>query len=663
MPALIGCAATPRCLAQWLRLTLFSLLWLCLLPSVWAQEKQSTDGRSCTPELLQSWAAKEQQLHQRPSTGWEVVTLPDAWQQRWPDWNGSTWYRTDWRLPCPEQHHGLSISSIRIAGSVYWGDELLWTDRHLTPPFSRSGNVPRWWPISTLGKTEMQTVWVRVVGNTFWTSGLGNVKIGPASTIRDDIAYSNFRQRTGYTLTAAMSAAIGCVAFFVWLWRRSERAYLWFSWMQLMWATYLGLLLLSEPIPGLATHVQSKIHVMSFVLCTQGFWMFSLRFVGLQFRSLENLSWLALLAWTAALIVDGSANHVVDSVWMFRWGGVLIYASCLTVIVRALQTRQPPHLWLALCWFGMLFVSGHDIVVGMDVWRYDQTWSTLFAPVSTLFLAGLLGWQLASHLQRVDRFNIELQKHVDDARNELTQVLAQQHAQELEHAKLQERVHLAHDLHDGLGGSLVRSLALVEQAAPQLHKDRVLSMLKVLRDDLRQVIDVGSSREVVVPATPALWLAPLRHRFMQILDELQLQAQWQVDAQWRQAPSALQAMAMSRFLEEAFANVLKHSRARQLSITCTQPSVTLWRVVLQDDGVGFDVSAVLSAGMGIGMHSMRTRLGRVGGTLTIHSSAQGSTLIADIVVAATATANPATAQATGHPESASATMTSHAENP
>lgn len=44
-----------------------------------------------------------------------------------------------------------------------------------------------------------------------------------------------------------------------------------------------------------------------------------------------------------------------------------------------------------------------------------------------------------------------------------------------------------------MGGSLIRSIALVEQAPQPLPNERVLSLLKMLRDDLRQVIDQGSS--------------------------------------------------------------------------------------------------------------------------------------------------------------------------
>lgn len=585
----------------------------------------------CQPVHLGSWAAQETTPNQRPASGWVSVQLPDSWQQRWPDWQGATWYRTDWQLPCPLQHHALSLSAIRTAGTVYWGDELLWSDRHTdAPAYSRSGNTPRWWPLSTDGKTGVQSVWVRVVSHPLSHPGLGRLVLGPANEIRDATEYSALRQRLGYTLTAAMSLAMGCVALCVWLWRRSEQGYAWFGAMQLCWAAYLGLLLSHEPLLGMHSATQTQVHMLFFLLYAQCFMVFSLRFVGLRWRLVEAAGWLALLAAVGIAVVNSSMPSAIHPIWALRWGAGQVQAACVVVIVQALRTRQAAHLWLALCWFGLLLVVVHDTVMALRMWDYDQTWAAFFSPIYTLMLSGMLGWQLAQQMRKADRFNAQLQQHVDAARSELASVLAQQHTQELEHAKLQERVHLSHDLHDGLGGSLVRSMALVEQAAPQLDKDRVLSMLKVLRDDLRQVIDVGSSRNIHVPDSPGAWLAPLRHRFTLILDELGMHAHWHVQAQWQPVPSALQCMTMSRFLEEAFANVLKHSRARSVCIRSSQPHAALWRVEIEDDGVGFDVASVQSAGMGIGMHSMQARLARVGGRLQVSASAAGSLLVADI---------------------------------
>lgn len=68
-------------------------------------------------------------------------------------------------------------------------------------------------------------------------------------------------------------------------------------------------------------------------------------------------------------------------------------------------------------------------------------------------------------------------------------------------------------------------MALIEQAPETMNRERMLSLLKSLRDDLRQVIDQGAGEGNPLPDTPVQWLAPLRHRFTRILDELDVSAQ------------------------------------------------------------------------------------------------------------------------------------------
>ena len=226
----------------------------------------------------------------------------------------------------------------------------------------------------------------------------------------------------------------------------------------------------------------------------------------------------------------------------------------------------------------------------------------------------------------VERFNRELEQGVARARADLAQALEREHAQALEHTKLQERMQIAHDLHDGLGGSLMRSMALVELAPQPLANQRVLSLLKVLRDDLRQVIDHGSSAGAQVPDTPVQWAAPPRHRFTRIFDEMGVTLQWDMPPQWQGRPSALQCLGLTRLVEEALSNSIKHSRARQVRVECTQPQPNTLLLCVEDDGVGFDVQAVQHAGLSVGMRSMVTRAERIGGTLEVVSSSAGTKL-------------------------------------
>ena len=128
------------------------------------------------------------------------------------------------------------------------------------------------------------------------------------------------------------------------------------------------------------------------------------------------------------------------------------------------------------------------------------------------------------------------------------------------------------------------------------------------------------------------WLAPLRHRFTQVLDEMNISTHWQVEAQWKQPPSTLQCMGLARFLEEAFTNIIKHSRATEVRVICTMPDANQLELSVQDNGLGFDVDAVLAASMGVGMRSMQLRVRRIGGELQISSRPGQSLLKACVAV-------------------------------
>jgi signal transduction histidine kinase len=163
-----------------------------------------------------------------------------------------------------------------------------------------------------------------------------------------------------------------------------------------------------------------------------------------------------------------------------------------------------------------------------------------------------------------------------------------------------------------------------------LPGERVLSLLKTLRDDLRQVIDHGASAGATVPATPLQWLAPLRHRVTRLLDEMGVASEWRIAAQWRGTveeggcPSALQCLLLTRLVEEALSNVIKHSQARRVCVECTLPQPGVFAVRVEDDGRGFDVAAVQRAGMSVGMRSMAARAERMGAMFRVDSGASGT---------------------------------------
>lgn len=141
-----------------------------------------------------------------------------------------------------------------------------------------------------------------------------------------------------------------------------------------------------------------------------------------------------------------------------------------------------------------------------------------------------------------------------------------------------------------------------------------------------------------------MWLAPLRHRFVRLLETLDVASEWHVPKSWPVQPSAAQCLALTRFVEEAMTNVVKHAAARRVVLRLEpEPDNTGMRLCIEDDGVGFDLDAVLNAGLSVGIHSMSRRIARIGGTLHITSEPGRTLLCVHLGAGAAPPAGPATA--------------------
>ena len=79
-----------------------------------------------------------------------------------------------------------------------------------------------------------------------------------------------------------------------------------------------------------------------------------------------------------------------------------------------------------------------------------------------------------------------------------------------------------------------------------------------------------------------------------------------------------------RIAQEAMANAAQHAGASRIRVELLQePGIIRLRIT--DDGRGFDVDAMLSTGSGhYGLTGMQERAARIGGRLTVTSSATGT---------------------------------------
>jgi hypothetical protein len=169
---------------------------------------------------------------------------------------------------------------------------------------------------------------------------------------------------------------------------------------------------------------------------------------------------------------------------------------------------------------------------------------------------------------------------------------------------------------------LIGNIAALEQAPEHTPSREVLEMLRELRDDLRLIIDTASAQHYGEHSLDQL-LAPLRHRMTRLFEAHDVDVHWSLGALDQVFLNTTQSLDLLRILQEALANVLKHSGARRVNVELrSQPQALLLEV--RDDGVGMPQHG--PADVGTGLRSMHTRARRLGATLSVGSQS-GATVV------------------------------------
>ncbi|MGE0464345.1 MAG: sensor histidine kinase [Vicinamibacterales bacterium] len=177
-------------------------------------------------------------------------------------------------------------------------------------------------------------------------------------------------------------------------------------------------------------------------------------------------------------------------------------------------------------------------------------------------------------------------------------------------AALEERDRIAADLHDLLGQSLSVITLKADLAAKLIDRDPARAAVEVAdaaRVSRQALADVRQAVQGFRTATMAGELSRARSVLLPAGVDLHVDAaavtRIAADALSREAEHAL-ALA----LREAVTNVVRHARARRCTISVAREGTAV-RLVVQDDGVGGDVTA------GSGLTGMKRRIEDAGGSL------------------------------------------------
>lgn len=570
-----------------------------------------------------------------PAEGWTPVTLPDVWTTRWPTLNGVAWYRITWQQPTDVREAGLLLEYVNMAGAVFLNGAPIGRDTSLVEPLTRSWNTPQHWllapPLLRVGAPN--TLWVRVSGLSAYAPGLGPVRVGPAADIKAHYQRERLVRRDLQVLGLAGSTTVAAIFGALWLLRRREAAYGWFSLMSFLWVAFALNQVVTSPWPLATTDGWQAANTSLLMMFCASYLIFVVRFCE---RRLPRTEWaLGLLTLACCIDLWLVAPATME---LHRTGWTLVAFLISTgagigYLVNACIVRSTRLL--ALVPFTVVGVAAglHDLLVFVQ-WLDSNVYYSAMSSYAVVFgMALVLAGRFVQSLNRIENFNTELQDEVAAARGELATTLAQRHALELAHARIGERVNLVSDLHDGLGGMLVGSIATLEHAPETLSAPELLAMLKRLRDDLRLIIDAAGHDDASGGRqTFGELLAPLRHRVSQLLDAHGIDCRWQLAGldTLQLAPS--QNLDLLRFLQEALTNVLKHSGGSRVDV-CVQRTGAALELSVQDDGRGFAPAAPGEAATGAGLRSLRARARRLGSELAIRSAPGATRLMLRVPLA------------------------------
>lgn len=537
-----------------------------------------------------------------PAAG--AVRLPHRWARDCPGCP-AVWYRFDLALASlPRETQAFYFPSVADNLAVYLNGQLLGQAGPLGDAVVRFDERPflAVAPVNLL-RAGNNVAYVLAKADPARRGVLHAPYFGAEAALQPAFALRSLWRVVVAQILAAGVAMLGVVMLALWVKRRREPGYGWLAAACFAWAaSAFAALAVVPPLPAPAwdaliavLRATAAAAAWGFALCLTGSgraarWAVLLPAVVLAFALLpaqaaDLAPVLVLVAWAAlgARLVWTGMRLAADDPGPLVAGPPLLLVAANDLAGASLD----PLLWYAV-----------PLALGAGAWT-------------------LLGRFVAS-LNAAELLNVDLGELV----REKTAALEAQHerARVLERANVlaAERERLMRDMHDGIGGHLVSTLALIEggRAGPADLAGAVRAAL----DDMRLVIDsldpVEDDLNVV--------LAMLRDRLAPRLSAAGIAFCDDIEALPPVAGlTPARVLDLLRLLQEAVTNALKHGQARAITLAARHRDGAI-DIEVADDGRGFDPGTVAA---GRGLKNMRRRAEQAGAPITIESAPGGGTRV------------------------------------
>lgn len=396
----------------------------------------------------------------------------------------------------------------------------------------------------------------------------------------------------------------------VWVFRRQEREYLWLG---LACATaVITLVHFGYGFTPTGYRLWTVIWVLSASLYTLFILKFLYLFIGIAPHWLETAHALALLLFGAVVMFFPPE-----------------YAFALSMLGNVLITVPSAFLVLVIMWvyrtrmtrldFGVFFPC---LSLAMALGVYEIYMSMVNAPLRTMHLFHFMPlvmslaciWLILSRLihslRDYEDLTVSLNERIIEKSAELAEIRQRE-------AIAEERDRIMLDLHDGIGGQLVSTLSYMRHNG--VGDDRCRRALEDALRDLALMLDSMENHDSLVTL-----LGMLRTRLEGLLSENGIEFDWQVHGEPQPAQAGpSQALNLSRIVQEAITNVIKHAQADTITIYVDETSIRI-----SDNGVGFVADdPALMENPSHGLANMKRRSQSLGARFSISSSSSGTDIM------------------------------------
>lgn len=565
---------------------------------------------------------------------WRPVGLPHALTRqliRSTDEDGTfgpptvvTWYRMQVPpMTTPVNPQYLYIPRWKTDGqiAVYGGSRLLYQSH--SSVFWNGWNIPLWITLDKLSDAGLpHTILIRIESPRSSGGGISSVWLGSS----DDLSW---RYRIRYLMqvqlpymSSAAFLAVGLFSLFVWLKLRRETEYLLFFYISL--ASFIRTMhfYVGE------TELSISDEWFSWLTINSLYWMLILVHFFLNYLHRRPSPWLNRLVSVITLGI-GMITLPVFSEFLAAFALPSIVYIALLIMGTLVAGMGFYQSRLVHSRDGLLLSSW--ALLGMVFGGFDWLLQNNYVDIESLYLgpySNIGAFLIFMHIifrryiaanREVQQVNASLQMRLQERENELIQ--SHQRLRETAHRQTlsDERQRMMQDMHDGMGSSLRTALLAIEKG--HLDASMVAEVLKNCIDDLKLAID---SMEPV-QADLLLLLATLRFRLNPRLESAGIVLSWEIDnvpaLDWIDPRNALHIL---RILQEAFTNIIKHTRASKIRvITAVNEGCVL--VMIIDNGQGFSAEhGIKSAGKGLGNQIRRAEA--IGAEIHWDSSAAGTSL-------------------------------------